>query len=319
MVKLCCKLIKGKEELVIGLYFWGGVGWGKIYLMDIFYELLLFDCKMWVYFYWFMQWVYNELKLLKGEKNLFELVLKKFVDEIWVICFDEFFVFDIGDVMIFVILMDGLFSCGVILVCIFNIVLDGLYKDGLQWVCFLLVIVLVKKYIDVVNVDGGVDYWLCIFEQVELFYLFLDEDVDVSLWISFDVLVVEVGKYSKIMEINGCKIFVQVYVDDVVWFDFKDVCDGLCSQNDYIEMVCQFYVIIISNVLVLGGEKDDQVCWFINMVDEFYDCNVKVIMLVVVLIIELYVGGCFEFEFERIEFWLFEMQFQEYLEVFYKF
>lgn len=306
--KLLRKLKKGKEEPVKGLYFWGGVGRGKTYLMDTFYESLPFDRKMRVHFHRFMQRVHNELKSLKGEKNPLELVSKKFADETRVICFDEFFVSDIGDAMILATLMDGLFSRGVTLVCTSNIVPDGLYKDGLQRARFLPAIDLVKKHTDVVNVDGGVDYRLRTLEQAELFHSPLDEEADVSLRKSFDALAVEAGKHSKTMEINGRKIPAQAHADDVVWFDFKDVCDGPRSQNDYIEMARQFHAIIVSNVPILGKEKDDQARRFINMIDEFYDRNVKVIISAAAPITELYAGGRLGFEFERTESRLLEMQ-----------
>lgn len=312
--KLFRKLKKGKEEPVKGLYFWGGVGRGKTYLMDTFYESLPFDRKMRVHFHRFMQRVHSELKSLKGEKNPLELVSKKFADETRVICFDEFFVSDIGDAMILATLMDGLFSRGVTLVCTSNIVPDGLYKDGLQRARFLPAIELVKKHTDVVNVDGGVDYRLRTLEQAELFHSPLDEEADVSLRKSFDALAVEAAKHSKTMEINGRKIPAQAHADDVVWFDFKDVCDGPRSQNDYIEMARQFHAIIVSNVPILGKEKDDQARRFINMIDEFYDRNVKVIISAAAPITELYTGGRLGFEFERTESRLLEMQSREYLE-----
>jgi len=312
--KLLRKLKKGREEPVKGLYFWGGVGRGKTYLMDTFYESLPFDRKMRVHFHRFMQRVHSELKSLKGEKNPLELVSKKFADETRVICFDEFFVSDIGDAMILATLMDGLFSWGVTLVCTSNIVPDGLYRDGLQRARFLPAIELVKKHTDVVNVDGGVDYRLRTLEQAELFHSPLDEEADVSLRQSFDGLAVEAGKHSKTMEINGRKIPAQAHADDVVWFDFKDVCDGPRSQNDYIEMARQFHAIIVSNVPVLGKDKDDQARRFINMIDEFYDRNVKVIISAAAPITELYAGGRLGFEFERTESRLLEMQSREYLE-----
>jgi len=314
MAKLRRKLKKGREEPVKGLYFWGGVGRGKTYLMDTFFESLPFKRKMRVHFHRFMQRVHQELKNVKGQKNPLNLVAKKFANETRVICFDEFFVSDIGDAMILATLMDALFKRGVTLVCTSNIVPDGLYKDGLQRARFLPAIALVKKYTDVVNVDGGVDYRLRTLEQAELYYSPLGEEADASLRRSFDALAVDAGKHSMSMEINGRKIPAQAHADDVVWFDFKDVCDGPRSQNDYIEMARQFHAIIVSNVPVLGGEKDDQSRRFVNMIDEFYDRNVKVIVSAAAPITELYSGGRLNFEFERTESRLLEMQSQEYLE-----
>ena len=314
IIKLRRKLKKGREEPVKGLYFWGGVGRGKTYLMDTFFESLPFKRKMRVHFHRFMQRVHKELKIFKGQKNPLDLVAKKFANETRVICFDEFFVSDIGDAMILATLMDRLFKRGVTLVCTSNIKPDGLYKDGLQRARFLPAIALVKKYTDVVNVDGGVDYRLRTLEQAELYHSPLDEEADASLRRSFDSLAVEAGKHSKTMEINGRKIPAQAHADDVVWFNFKDVCDGPRSQNDYIEMARQFHAIIVSNVPVLGGDKDDQSRRFVNMIDEFYDRNVKVIISAAAPITQLYSGGRLSFEFERTESRLLEMQSQEYLE-----
>jgi len=315
MSKLRRKLGKGtgKKKPITGLYFWGGVGRGKTYLMDTFFEALPFDRKMRVHFHRFMQRVHNELKLLKGQKNPLELVAKKFADETRVICFDEFFVSDIGDAMILATLMQGLFERGVTLVCTSNIVPDGLYKDGLQRARFLPAIELVKKHTDVVNVDGGVDYRLRTLEQAELYYSPLGAEADASLTKSFENLAVEAGKHSKSMEINGRKVPALAHADDVVWFDFKAVCDGPRSQNDYIELARQFHAIIISNVPLLGKDRDDQARRFVNMIDEFYDRNVKVIISAAVPIVELYAGGRLNFEFERTESRLLEMQSQDYL------
>ena len=202
MTKLRRKLKKGKEEPVTGLYFWGGVGRGKTYLMDTFYESLPFDRKMRVHFHRFMQRVHTELKSLKGEKNPLELVSKKFADEARVICFDEFFVSDIGDAMILATLMDGLFSRGVTLVCTSNIVPDGLYKDGLQRARFLPAIALVKKHTEVVNVDGGIDYRLRTLEQAELFHSQLEDDAYDRLRASCDALDVEAGQHSESTEVT---------------------------------------------------------------------------------------------------------------------
>lgn len=308
------KLKKGRQEPVKGLYFWGGVGRGKTYLMDTFYEALPFERKMRVHFHRFMQRVHNELKSLKGEKNPLEIVSKRFAAETCVICFDEFFVSDIGDAMILATLMEGLFSRGVTLVCTSNIVPDGLYKDGLQRARFLPAIELVKKHTDVVNVDGGVDYRLRTLEQAELYHCPLDADADTSLGRSYDGLALEAASHTLELEVNGRKLRALRHADDVVWFDFKELCDGPRSQNDYIELAREFHAIIISNVPVLGGDKDDQARRFINMIDEFYDRNVKVIMSAAAPITELYAGGRLSFEFERTESRLLEMQSHEYLE-----
>lgn len=314
MVKLRRRLKKGQASPVPGLYFWGGVGRGKTYLMDTFYEALPFERKMRVHFHRFMQRVHRELTRLKGQKNPLELIAAQFADEAVVICFDEFFVTDIGDAMILATLLDGLFSRGVTLVCTSNIIPDGLYKDGLQRARFLPAIDLLNRHTKVVNVDGGIDYRLRTLEQAELYHWPLDESADESLESSFQNLAVEAGNHSLTLEVNGRTLSAQRHADDVVWFDFRELCDGPRSQNDYIELAREYHAIIISNVPVMDTNSDDRARRFVNMIDEFYDRCVKVILSAEAPIHELYKGGSLSFEFERTESRLLEMQSHDYLE-----
>lgn len=318
MVRFRRKLHRGFETPVKGLYFWGGVGRGKTYLMDTFFESLPFERKMRVHFHRFMQRVHRELRTLKGEKNPLDLVAKKFASEARVICFDEFFVSDIGDAMILATLLDGLFGRGVTLVCTSNIVPDGLYKNGLQRARFLPAIALVNRHTDVVNVDGGVDYRLRSLEQAELFHTPLGDQADQNLQASYDRLAVAAGSHTLDLKINGRRLRARNHADDVVWFEFSELCDGPRSQNDYIELAREFHAIIISNVPVMGRDMDDQARRFVNMIDEFYDRNVKVVMSAAAPITELYTGGRLSFEFERTESRLLEMQSTEYLQAEHK-
>ncbi len=307
------KVRKVPKKPVRGLYFWGGVGRGKTYLMDTFYESLPFDRKMRVHFHRFMQRVHQELKELKGVKNPLMEVAKNFSLEARVICFDEFFVSDIGDAMILAGLMKELFNNGVTLVCTSNIEPDGLYKDGLQRARFLPAIALVKEHTQVVNVDGGMDHRLRTLEQAELYHHPLDAAADVSLQESYDRLALDAGNHGLSLLINGRTLTARKHSDDVVWFDFSELCDGPRSQNDYIELAREFHAVLISNVPELGGDKDDQARRFVNMIDEFYDRNVKVIISAAKPIHRLYAGGRLSFEFERTESRLLEMQSHEYL------
>jgi cell division protein ZapE len=216
--------------------------------------------------------------------------------------------------MILATLLESLFKRGVSLVCTSNIIPDDLYKDGLQRVRFLPAIELVKKHTEVVNVDGGVDYRLRTLEQAELFHSPLDESADESLHQSFERLALETTSRSETIEINGRNLVALAHADDVVWFDFHALCDGPRSQNDYIELAREFHAVIISNVPELGHGKDDQARRFVNMIDEFYDRNVKVIISAATSITGLYNGGRLSFEFERTESRLLEMQSRTYLE-----
>lgn len=303
------------RELVRGLYFWGGVGRGKTYLMDNFFESLPFEQKLRAHFHRFMRRVHAELKKLDGKKNPLKLVADTIAAEARVICFDEFFVSDITDAMILGTLMEELFARGVTLVATSNIVPDGLYKDGLQRARFLPAIDLLNKHTLVVNVDGGVDYRLRALEQAELYHYPLDEAADESLMHSFKSLVpkgAEIREQQEI-EVEGRMIRTRYISEGIIWFDFVELCDGPRSQNDYIELAREYHTVILSNVPGLGREKDDQARRFVNLVDEFYDRQVKLVISAERPLAELYSTGKLDFEFQRTVSRLLEMQSREYL------
>ncbi len=303
-----------RKEPIKGLYLWGDVGRGKTFLMDLFYESLPGESKRRLHFHRFMARIHRDLNAESGHADPLRRIAKQLAKECNVLCFDEFFVSDIGDAMILATLMQALFEEGVSLVCTSNIVPDELYKDGLQRVRFLPAIELVKKHTDIVNVDGGVDYRLRTLEQAQLFHYPLGEGADLSMRESYDRLALEAANHALDLNVNGRKLRALEHADDVVWFDFKELCDGPRSQNDYIELAREFHAILISNVPILGNDKSDQARRFINMIDEFYDRSVKVIIAAEAPITELYKGGRLTFEFERTESRLLEMQSQEYLQ-----
>lgn len=298
-----------------GLYFWGGVGRGKTYLMDNFYESLPFEDKMRAHFHRFMRRVHEDLKQLKGEKNPLEKVADGIASEARVICFDEFFVSDITDAMILGTLLGHLFDRGVSLVATSNIKPDGLYRDGLQRQRFLPAIDLLNRHCKVVNVDGGVDYRLRALEKAEIYHSPLDEAAEKALASAFSSLVPAIEEVCNNLsiDIEGRSIPSRSVGEDVVWFDFKALCDGPRSQNDYIEIAREFHAVLISDVPQLTGQMEDQARRFINMVDEFYDRGVKLIMSAAVDLQNIYAGSRLTFEFERTRSRLLEMQSHAYL------
>jgi len=303
------------QQPVRGLYFWGGVGRGKTYLMDNFYESLPFERKMRTHFHRFMRRVHGELRSLEGEKNPLEVVAERLSREAVVICFDEFFVSDITDAMILANLLEGLFRRGVTLVATSNIIPDGLYRDGLQRARFLPAIALLNMHTEVVNVDGGVDYRLRALEQAELYHFPLDDTAESSLRCSFDSLVPDKSGIRAEVEllIEGRDIVAKYETEDVVWFEFDELCDGPRSQNDYIELAREYHAVLVSNIPQLGGHRDDQARRFLNLVDEFYDRGVKLIISAEVALQHIYVGGRLSFEYDRVVSRLLEMQSHEYL------
>lgn len=314
------KAIKGlfkreKQTPLQGLYFWGGVGRGKTYLMDTFFEALPFEEKKRTHFHRFMRQVHKEMKKLPNQPNPLITVADKMAGQFKVLCFDEFFVSDITDAMILANLLEALFDRGIVLVTTSNIIPDGLYKDGLQRARFLPAIDLLNKHTQVVNVDGGTDYRLRTLEQASLYHSPASNAAHEALSKFFLDLVPDHDAISDNIEIEveGRSIPAVKEAEDVVWFDFMSVCDGPRSQVDYIELAREYHAVIVENVPILGASNDDQARRFIYLVDEFYDRNVKLIMSAEKPIHELYGQGRLSFEFERTVSRIQEMQSKEYL------
>ncbi len=296
-----------------GLYLWGGVGRGKTYLVDSFYDCLPAQGKLRAYFHRFMQRVHAELISLEGEKNPLPIVADRLAAQAQVICFDEFFVTDIGDAMILGGLIEALFARGVTLVATSNIEPALLYENGLQRQRFLPAIALLEKYTQVVNVDAGVDYRLRTLQRAQLFYWPLGEEADRSLQQSFDRLVLDESRHWERLEVNNRYLTCRRLGEDVAWFEFSELCDTPRSQNDYIELARIFHTVLISGVPAFEASMDDQARRFINLVDEFYDRNVKLVMTAAVPLHDLYRTGQLAFPFQRTVSRLQEMQSHDYL------
>lgn len=309
--------LKAKKpiEPEVGLYLWGAVGRGKTYLMDTFYESLPFENKMRAHFHRFMRRVHHELTLYAGHKDPLESIADKLSQETRIICFDEFFVSDITDAMLLGTLFQGLFKRGVSLVATSNIVPDLLYENGLQRERFLPAIALVKQFTKVVHVDSPTDYRLRALEKAELYHSPMDQQAELSLQSSFVSLKPENAAIENnvSLEVEGRPITAKQVAEDVVWFDFLALCDGPRSQNDYIELAKEYHAVLISGVPEFTYKNNDQARRFINLIDEFYDRHVKLVLSAEKPLRELYESGSLEFEFERTTSRLLEMQSHEYL------
>jgi len=305
--------IKRQKTPAQGLYLWGGVGRGKTYLMDLFYETLPFRRKLRVHFHRFMQHVHKELTALQGVKDPLTAVAERIHQDAVVICFDEFFVTDIGDAMILGGLFERLFARGVTLVATSNIVPNRLYENGLQRQRFLPAIALVEQYCDVLNVDSGVDYRLRVLEQAELYHTPLDEAAQASLRRSFEELAAGVTVAHEPLDINDRSVEVIARTDDVLWCRFAELCEKPRSAHDYIEIAREYRTVLLADVPAMGSHNDDAGRRFINLVDEFYDRGVKLIMSAALPILSLYGEGRLNFEFQRTQSRLQEMQSREYL------
>ena len=302
-----------KKPGIQGLYFYGGVGRGKTYLVDTFFDCLPFKNKMRVHFHRFMHRIHEELKQLQNKQDPLKIIAAKLAKETKVICFDEFFVSDITDAMILGTLMEELFGHGIVLVATSNIVPDDLYKNGLQRARFLPAIELINQNTRVINVDSGVDYRLRTLQQAEIYHYPLDTHATVNLNAYFSQLTSESKSDKSEIKVNNRLIPVIQHADGVLMIDFEALCGGPRSQSDYIEISRIYHTVLLANVKEMGQNNDDVARRFIAMVDEFYERHVKLIISAEVSMESLYTQGILNFEFRRCLSRLKEMQSYEYL------
>jgi cell division protein ZapE len=310
---LLAKVRKSSPTPERGLYIWGGVGRGKTMLMDLFYDCLPAERRLRMHFHRFMRRVHDGLNEWSGTSDPLRRVAANIAEEADVLCFDEFFVSDIGDAMILAEVLAELFRLGVTLVATSNVEPEKLYENGLQRRRFLPAIDLLYQHTHVQHVAEGVDFRLRALEQAEIYHSPLGKDAEKSLSSSFAALAPDEPQVNAVLHIEGRPIQTRMVADDVVWFEFSELCEGPRSQNDYIELALVYHAVLLSNVPVLTLLKENAARRFISLVDEFYDHGVKLIISAAVPITQLYQGERLRFEFERTESRLLEMQSRDYL------
>jgi cell division protein ZapE len=300
------------RQTVRGLYLWGGVGRGKTWLMDLFYDSLQGTRRQRVHFHRFMQKVHDRLRALGHIRDPLARVAEDWADQTDVLCLDEFFVTDIADAMLLAGLLENLFRRGVTLVTTSNIEPEGLYRDGLQRSRFLPAIDLIQQHLRVVHLPGATDFRLRILERSEIFHCPLDTDADRAMRAAFERIAAEC-ELNHDLEINGRNFHARRRGDGVIWFEFDELCEKPRGAIDYIEIARAFNTVVISNVPQLREEDRNAARRLITLVDEFYDRNVKLLMTAEVPINDLYAGTSLTFEFERTGSRLTEMQSHDYL------
>ncbi|GAD80661.1 cell division protein ZapE [Vibrio ezurae] len=299
-----------------GLYIWGGVGRGKTYLMDSFYDLYPNQRKMRMHFHRFMHRVHDELRLLQQQSDPLEMVADKFKSEADVICFDEFFVSDITDAMLLGTLFQALFARNIILVATSNIPPNLLYRNGLQRARFLPAIELIEKHCQVFELDSDNDFRMRTLQQAELYHYPLDDKAKQNLAHYFESLStasIDDAQAVQSITVNHRQLAIMNAHNGVLMASFSQLCQSARSQNDYIELSREYHTVLLAEVPQLNAENDDAARRFIALVDEFYERKVCLIITASVALTELYAGGQLVFEFQRCESRLTEMQSEDYL------
>ena len=323
-----------------GLYLWGGVGRGKTYLMDLFCECLPGTAKLRLHFHRFMLRVHGELARLKGAANPLDKVADGMRAEASVICFDEFFVSDIGDAMILGELLNALFERRVTLVATSNVAPGRLYENGLQRRRFLPAIERIEAHMDVLRIAAGEDYRLRALGDAGTYQWPLSPLAQARLaecFQAFSPAATATGDAGEpatglhapaadgvaampgaardgaALEVNGRRIQTRRRGPGVAWFDFAELCEGPRSAHDYVELAKEFHAVVLSGVPVFDGRDDGAARRFVSLIDEFYDRNVKLALSAAAAPEALYRGERLAQEFQRTQSRLNEMRSRAYL------
>ncbi len=308
------KKLINRPEIPRGVYMYGGVGRGKSFLMDCFFDAVPLKRKARLHFHEFMREVHRELTGLQGTQNPLDVLGARMAKRYKLICFDEFHVADITDAMILHRLLMALFQNGVGFVTTSNFKPDDLYPGGLHRDRILPAIALLNERLEVLNVDNGTDYRRRTLEQVKLYHMPLGPEADALMTETFNQLAA-VPDEDPLLHIEAREIQARRKAGDVVWFDFRQLCGGPRSQNDYLELAQRFHTVMLSNVPHMPVSMASPARRFTWLVDVLYDRRVKLIMSAAVAPEELYTEGPLAHEFVRTVSRLNEMQSKEFLEL----
>lgn len=302
-----------------GLYLWGGVGRGKTFLMDAFYECLPYRRKRRIHFHNFMAEVHHEMKLLAGKNDPLIALADNIEKSTRVLCLDEFHVDDIADAMILGRLLAAMLERGVVLLTTSNYPPDNLYPHGLQRQNFLPAIELLKHKLKVLNVDGGNDYRMLAVAREPMFIVAADADGDAASEARLDALYERIAAGTQHSEqhvkIQGREIPVKKSARSVVWFDFKELCGGAHAQEDYLEIAHRYPTVFLSHIPQMTAENASEAKRFTWLVDVLYDNNVRLVASSASTPEKICIGAMASGEFSRTASRLIEMQSKRYLEL----
>ena len=326
-----------------GLYLWGKVGRGKTYLMDTLAAALDPEICLRQHFHHFMKDVHARLTQLSGMADPLQEIARELSEQYQVLCFDEFFVSDIGDAMLLGRLLMYLFDDHMLVVATSNCEPSELYKDGLQRDNFLPAIKAIEAHMQVLHLSGEKDHRERALHKVQNYFL-QDTASQALLNTRLDELQLKQNDPASfgLLNVLDREIPYLHRHEDRIVFDFNDLCLGPRSHFDYIELAENFHTLVLVNVPVLGGEMcegikargtedgsvgsgstgerhvllapmDDGARRLIALVDELYDQRVILYLSCVVPLTELYTQGSLSFQFERTRSRLIEMGSQQYM------
>jgi len=303
-----------KPDPVPGLYLWGGVGRGKTFLVDLFFDGLAIKQKHRIHFHRFMRDIHAKLREQQGQSDPLAKIAQQWRNHLRVLVLDEFFVTDIGDAMLLARLLERLFAEGVTLVTTSNTAPENLYLNGLQRESFLPAIDLLQKHCVEHYAEGAEDYRLRVLTRSPVYRAPLDNNSDQWLAQRWQELSGHAAHEGAI-EIEGRTIALRAQAGDLIWFDFVSLCEGPRGPSDYIEIARRFDTVLLGNIPHFDRSNEDAARRFVNLIDELYDQHIHLVCTANNPPPLLYSGQRLQGAFERTASRLIEMQSTDYLSI----
>jgi cell division protein ZapE len=316
------KLLRRKSERPRGVYMWGGVGRGKSMLMDLFHESLPITAKRRVHFHAFMLEVHALLREERRKESGDPIppVAAALARDIRCLAFDEMVVNNSADAMIMSRLFTNLIvDQGVTIVTTSNRAPSELYKDGLNREHFLPFIALIQRELDVLPLNGPVDYRLERLAGMDIWHTPLGDAATAQVREAFFRLTdypPEDSEHVPSADLDlggGRTLHVPKSLKGVAVFSFKRLCTEARGASDYLTIAREYHTVIIVGIPRMGPENRNEAARFVTLVDALYENKVKLVATADAEPEELYVEGNGRFEFERTVSRLMEMQSAEYL------
>ena len=304
-----------KQTAPRGLYIHGPVGRGKSMLMDMFFDNVAFASKQRIHFHDFMARVHRDVKRWREADpgDPIPHVAKGIRATAALLCFDEFQVSDIADAMILGRLFEALFDLGVVVVATSNRSPRELYENGINRQLFIPAIDLMERRMDVLKLDGPIDYRLARLERGRVYFTPLDAQARAALdeaW--HDLTGVAHGTPGE-LDVQGRKLAVPEQAKGVARFTFDQLCAAALGAQDYLALADNFHALVLSGIPQLTADQRNEAKRFVTLIDALYERSVKLACSAAATPAELYRAGDGVFEFERASSRLIEMQTPDYL------
>jgi len=299
-----------------GLYLWGDVGRGKSMLMDLFFEAAQITRKRRVHFNAFMVQTHARIhaqRQIVGSDDPIPPVARMIAGEASLLCFDEFQVGDVADAMILGRLFQQLFDLGVVIVATSNTAPGHLYEGGLNRALFLPFIALIERQLDIVELNGPVDYRMQRLSGLNVYTTPLGPDADAAMDAAWRRLTDRIRGEPARLSVLGRTLHVPQAANGVARFSFDELCGQALAAADYLAIARAFPTVLIDHIPTMGPERRDEARRFVVLIDTLYDEGVKLVCSAAAAPGELYVSGDGVDAFRRAVSRLAEMQSLEYL------